>query len=111
MLENKVRQYLEQTAALNVYWKTAVTDGMLQRELERIAQGTRMPERLVELYAALGNDPFLIADYIFGYDLGDGLLGIRHHGGDTRKLGHATRVRDRLPMAASEKSRIEETPP
>ena len=78
---------------------------------DRVKARTRMPERLVELYAALGNDPFLIADYIFGYDLGDGLLGIRHHGGDTRKLGHATRVRDRLPMAASEKSRIEETPP
>ena len=52
IIEAKVRKYLEQTAALGVYWKTAVTDESLQRELERMAAGTRMPERLQELYAA-----------------------------------------------------------
>ena len=52
VLESKVRKYLDQTAALSVYWKTAVTDEIIQRELERMAHGTRMPERLVELYAA-----------------------------------------------------------
>ena len=62
VLESKVRKYLDQTAALALYWKTAVTDEMLQRELERMAHGTRMPERLIELYAALGNDPFLIKE-------------------------------------------------
>ena len=62
VLENKVRKYLEQTVALQTYWKTAVTDETLQRELERMAQGTRMPERLQELYAALGNDAFLIKE-------------------------------------------------
>jgi N-acetylneuraminic acid mutarotase len=61
-LENKVRKYLEQTVALQTYWKTAVTDETLQRELERMAQGTRMPERLTELFSALGNDPFLIKE-------------------------------------------------
>ena len=62
VLEAKVRKYLEETAALEVYWKTEVTDEMLQRELERMAAGTRMPERLVELYAALGNDAFVIKE-------------------------------------------------
>ena len=62
VLEAKVRRYIEQTAALNTYWKTAVTDEMLQREVERMAHGTRMPERLRELYSALGNDPFLIKE-------------------------------------------------
>jgi hypothetical protein len=62
VLEGKVRKYLEQTAALGLYWKTSVTDEMLQRELERMANGTKMPERLTELYAALGNDPFLIKE-------------------------------------------------
>jgi N-acetylneuraminic acid mutarotase len=61
-IEAKVRKSLEQTAALNLYWKTAVTDESLQRELERMAAGTRMPERLQELYAALGNDPFLVKE-------------------------------------------------
>ena len=62
VLEQKVRTYLEQTAALSGFWKTAVTDYMLQRELERMTQGTRMPERLRELYAALGNDAFQIKE-------------------------------------------------
>ena len=52
VLETKVRKYLDQTAALKLYWKTSVTDEMLQRELERMAHGTRMPERLLEIYAA-----------------------------------------------------------
>jgi N-acetylneuraminic acid mutarotase len=62
VLESKVHKYLDETAALKVYWKTALTDEMLQRELERMAHGTRMPERLLELYAALGNDSFLIKE-------------------------------------------------
>jgi hypothetical protein len=64
MLEAKVREHLEQTVALQTYWKTAVTDETLQRELERVAQGTRMPERLQEVYAALGNDTFLIKECV-----------------------------------------------
>ena len=35
---------------------------MLSRELDRMAAGTRLPERLLELYTALGNDPFLIKE-------------------------------------------------
>src|SRR6185436_13785235 len=35
---------------------------MLGRELARMAAGTRLPERLLELHAALGNDPFLIKE-------------------------------------------------
>ena len=62
VLEHKVRKYLDESVALQVDWKTSVTDEMLQRELERMAKGTRMPERLLELYAALGNDPFLIKE-------------------------------------------------
>ena len=35
---------------------------MLQRELERMARGTRLPDRLRELFAALNEDPFLIKE-------------------------------------------------
>ena len=73
VLESKVRKYLEQTAALNLYWKTAVTDEMLQRELERMARATRMPERLSELYAALGDDPFIIKECLVRATLVDRL--------------------------------------
>jgi N-acetylneuraminic acid mutarotase len=62
VLEDKVRKYIDQTDALSVYWKTAVTDAMLQRELERMAADSMMPERLVEMYAALGNDPVLVKE-------------------------------------------------
>lgn len=62
VLESQVRTYLEESVALERYWKTEVTDAMLQREVDRMGRGTRMPERLAELYAALDNDPFLIKE-------------------------------------------------
>ena len=62
ILEAKVQRYLRQTSALAALWKIQVTDEMLDRELVRMASGTRMPDRLVELYAALGDDAFLIKE-------------------------------------------------
>jgi len=62
VLEEKVRRTLQQTAAIEVYWKTRVTDEMLERELERMSQGTRLPDRLQELFAALDSDAFLIKE-------------------------------------------------
>ena len=62
VLERKVETYLKQSAALEAFWHTPVTAEMLEREMERQAKGTRMPERLRELYAALGNDPVLVAE-------------------------------------------------
>src|SRR2546422_4372500 len=62
VLEQKVRAYLKQSAALEKFWNTAVTADMLQQEMVRMAQQTRMPERLRELYAVLEHDPFLIQE-------------------------------------------------
>jgi len=62
LLEKKVSTYLKQSAALDQYWRTPVTGEMLARELERIARGTRMPERLPELFAALDDDPVLVQE-------------------------------------------------
>ncbi len=62
LLERKVRTYLKETAALEEFWKTSVSDEMLQKELQRMAGQTRMPDRLQELYAALGGNPFLIRE-------------------------------------------------
>jgi N-acetylneuraminic acid mutarotase len=39
-----------------------VTPVVLQRELERMAAGTRLPGRLRQLYSALGDDPLLIQE-------------------------------------------------
>src|SRR5262245_31932345 len=61
-IEKKVTTYLKRSAALERYWHTPVTADMLSREAERQGRASRMPERLRELYAALGNDPFLIQE-------------------------------------------------
>src|SRR5438093_9112726 len=73
VLERKVRTYLKQTVALERFWKTPVTARMLQSESERMVQGTRMPERLGELYAALGHDPVVILECLARASLVDRL--------------------------------------
>ena len=62
VLERKVRRYLKQSLALERFWNTAITGEALRLELERMVRGTRMPERLRELYAALDGDPVLIQE-------------------------------------------------
>jgi N-acetylneuraminic acid mutarotase len=62
VLETKVRTYLKQSAALEKVWRTPVTARMLEREVERMATGTRMPERLRELFGALGEDSFMVQE-------------------------------------------------
>ena len=61
-LEKKVMTYLKQSVALDRFWHTPVTAEMLRRELERIARDTRFPDRLREVYPALGNDAFLVEE-------------------------------------------------
>jgi hypothetical protein len=81
VLEEKVRTYLKESIALQQSWHTQLTSYMLQVEVQRMARSTRAPERLQELYAALGNDPYLIEEclgrqvlvdrltrYFFAYD-------------------------------------------
>src|SRR5262249_36057475 len=62
VLEKKVQAYLRQSLALEKLWHTPVTADMLRHESERIARSTRMAGRLQELYAALGNDPFVFQE-------------------------------------------------
>jgi hypothetical protein len=64
VIEAKVRRYLEESAALETFWSTPITDAALQRELERMAGGTRLPDRLNEVFAALGNDSFLVKECV-----------------------------------------------
>jgi hypothetical protein len=51
-----------QMAALEAYWKIVPTDEMLERELRRVAREITPPGRLLDIYAALDNDPFLIKE-------------------------------------------------
>ena len=61
-LEGMVRTYLKQSIALERLWRTPVTSEMLRNEMERMARQTRMPDRLRELFGALGDDPLLIQE-------------------------------------------------
>src|SRR6266700_4337369 len=57
-LEKKVQDYLRNSQALQDYWEQPIRAEQLQAEMERIAEHTRQPEVLRELFEALGNDPF-----------------------------------------------------
>jgi N-acetylneuraminic acid mutarotase len=61
-LEKKVENYLRKSQALEDYWQRPLTGEQLQAELNRMAQQTKQPEVLRELFDALGNDPFVIAE-------------------------------------------------
>src|SRR5207245_564514 len=61
-LEKKVADYLRKSQALEDYWQRRITSEQLQAEMDRMAKHTKQPEVLRELFEALGNDPFLIAE-------------------------------------------------
>lgn len=61
-LENKVTDYLRNSQALEDYWQRRITPDQLQAEMDRMAGHTKQPAVLREIFAALGNDPFVIAE-------------------------------------------------
>src|SRR6478736_91277 len=61
-LEDKVTDYLRKSRALEDYWQRPITAEQLQAEMDRMAQHTKQPEVLRELFQSLGNDPFVIAE-------------------------------------------------
>jgi len=73
-LEKKVADYLRKSQALEEYWQRPITAEQLQAEMERIAKHTKKPEVLKELFEALGNDPFVIAECLARPMLAERLL-------------------------------------
>jgi N-acetylneuraminic acid mutarotase len=61
-IEKKVADYLRNSQALEDYWQRPITAEDLQAEMDRMAENTKQPEVLRELFEALGNDPFFIAE-------------------------------------------------
>src|SRR4029450_7178267 len=61
-IEKKVEDYLRNSQALEDYWQRPITPDQLQAEMERMASHTKQPGVLREIFAALGNDPFVIAE-------------------------------------------------
>jgi len=73
-IEKKVRDYLRNSQALARYWQRPITSEQLQAEMDRMAQNTRQPEVLQELFEALGNDAFVIAECLARPMLAERLL-------------------------------------
>jgi hypothetical protein len=60
-LQYKVADYLRKSQALEVS-QHPITAEQLQAEMDRMAQHTKQPEVLRELFEALGNNPWIIAE-------------------------------------------------
>lgn len=60
-IEEKVLDYLRKARALQVNWQITISPAQLQAEMERMAAESEQPELLQELFLALDNDPFIIA--------------------------------------------------
>src|SRR5213594_4170695 len=73
-LEKKVEDYLRKSQAPEDYWQRPITAEQLQAEMDRMAQHTKQPDVLSELFAALGNDPFVIAECLARPALAERLL-------------------------------------
>src|SRR5689334_3470402 len=61
-IEKEVQAYLRQSELLEQDWQKPITPEQLQTEMDRMAQHSKQPEVLRELFAALGNDPYVIAE-------------------------------------------------
>jgi N-acetylneuraminic acid mutarotase len=70
----KVENCLAMGAALETTWGRPITTEQLQAEMNRMAADTRDPQLLAELFAALGNDPFVIAETLARQTLADRLI-------------------------------------
>src|SRR6516225_6599713 len=73
-IEKKVEDYLRDSQALEDYWQRPITPDQLQAEMERMASHTKQPGVLHELFAALGNDPFVIVECLARPVLAERLL-------------------------------------
>src|SRR5437016_12734706 len=73
-IEKKVEDYLRDSQTVEDYWQRPITPDQLQAEMERIAGHTKQPGVLREIFAALGNDPFVIAECLARQVLADRLV-------------------------------------
>ena len=63
-IKKRVEDYLRNSQALEDYWQKPITPEQLQAEMDRMAEHTKQPQVLRELFQALADDPFLIAECI-----------------------------------------------
>jgi hypothetical protein len=79
--EARIDEILRRSAALETIFDTRITPEMLQDEVRRMSRETRRPDRLRELYAALDDDPYIVAEAIARPNLVDRLSSVREYFG------------------------------
>ncbi len=101
-LEKKVEEVLRKSKALEELWHHPITGSDLQAEMERMAETTRNPDMLRELWSALGNDPQLIAEVLARQTLAERLIhgwyafDERYHGRLKKRAMKSIRGHDRI---------------
>ena len=94
--KRKSQDYLRKSQTLEDYWQSPITAEQLQAEMDRMAQNTKQPEVLREIFEALGNDPFVIAECLAKPVLSERLLA--NFGHDKEPLDSAlTRAKKQMP--------------
>jgi N-acetylneuraminic acid mutarotase len=102
VIERKVIDLLKKSEALEDLWKRPITPEILQQEMNRIAKTTKDPEMLQEFFAALDNDPVLIAETLVRQTLSDRLIrnwyafDQRFHS-DTKALADSIQMKGQSP--------------
>ncbi|MDX1390030.1 MAG: hypothetical protein R3344_12620, partial [Acidobacteriota bacterium] len=86
LVRSRVESYLDKSVALERIWSTPLTAERLQAELDRMVRSTKDAEMLRELFAALDNDPHLIAECLVRPVLVDRMVRTRY-GRDERLHG------------------------
>src|SRR5262245_6254983 len=113
-IEKKVEDYLRNSQALEDYWQRPITPDELEAEMERMASHTKRPGVLREIFAALDNDPLVIAECLARPILAERLLTElyrhdqrfhgelgRHAEAELKTHRSVKQMKDTLPTAAS----------
>jgi N-acetylneuraminic acid mutarotase len=102
-IEKKVQDYLRNSELLEQEWQKPITPEQLQAEMERMAQHTRQPGVLRELFAALGDDPFVIAECLARPVLLERLQFAKAERGEEPLESWSARAQEQMPnvMAAA----------
>ena len=61
-IRSKVEQYLIKSEALASFWHRPITPEQMQAEMDRMARETQDARLLREIWKALGDDPYVIAE-------------------------------------------------
>src|SRR6478735_3999627 len=73
-LKKKVTEYLRDSETLQRFQNGPITAEQLQAEMDRMASHTKDPDVLREIFQALGNNAFVIAECLARPVLAEGLL-------------------------------------